>query len=67
MHEGQQALRDGVGYVYPHDDPEGIVAQQYLPDGSEDLTVYTPLERADERVVAERLAEIDRRLGKRRR
>ena len=42
VHEGQQALGDGVGYAYPHHAPDGVVAQQYLPDGAEQLILYEP-------------------------
>ena len=29
---GSRGLGHGVGYVYPHDDPRGVVTQQYAPD-----------------------------------
>ncbi|MGE0727861.1 MAG: replication-associated recombination protein A, partial [Acidimicrobiia bacterium] len=32
-YRGAEQLGHGVGYRYPHDDPSGWVAQQYLPDG----------------------------------
>ena len=62
--EGQRALGDGVGYLYPHDDPDGILPQQYLPDGAVGATVYVPGSHGAEAALAERLARIDRRLGK---
>ena len=31
-YQGAQKLGHGAGYDYPHDHPEGWVAQQYLPD-----------------------------------
>ena len=65
--EGDRDLGHGVGYGYPHDDPRGVVAQQYLPDGLEDVTVFTPRHIGDERDLAERLDRIDEILGKRER
>ncbi|HER42959.1 MAG TPA: replication-associated recombination protein A, partial [Candidatus Eisenbacteria bacterium] len=35
----------GEGYRYPHDDPEGIVDQEYLPSGLEGRRYYRPVER----------------------
>lgn len=32
----------GVGYRYPHDDPAGVVAQQYAPDVVLDRSYYQP-------------------------
>jgi putative ATPase len=61
---GQRALGDGVGYQYPHDHPDGILAQQYLPDEAVGATVYRPGEHGEEATLKERLAKIDRRLGK---
>jgi putative ATPase len=45
----------GVGYRYPHDDPEGRVAQQYRPEESEGRVYYEPSDHGAERGVAERL------------
>ena len=67
VHESQQALGDGVGYAYPHHAPDGVVAQQYLPDGAEQLILYEPGTSGDEATVAERVAAADQILGKARR
>lgn len=32
----------GVGYRYPHDDPEGVVSQRYLPDDLASADYYRP-------------------------
>lgn len=61
--EGQRALGDGVGYEYPHDHPDGILPQQYLPDDVT-TTVYSPGEHGEEAILKERLRKIDARLGK---
>jgi putative ATPase len=47
----------GKGYRYPHDDPRGWVAQQYLPDGMGDVRYYEPSDHGDEQEVARRMAE----------
>ncbi len=62
--EGQRAMGDGVGYLYPHDHPDGILAQQYLPDDAAQAIVYLPGEHGEESVLKERLRKIDGRLGK---
>jgi putative ATPase len=31
-YQGARGLGHGTGYVYPHDDARGVVAQQYPPD-----------------------------------
>jgi putative ATPase len=45
----------GVGYDYPHDDPEGWVRQQYLPDELVGRTYYEPSEHGREAEIAERM------------
>ena len=48
-------LGHGTGYRYPHDAPEGWVAQQYLPPGLEGHVYYEPSAHGEEREVAARL------------
>ncbi len=62
--QGDRDQGFGVGYVYPHDDPRGVVPQQYLPDGIEGAVLFTPQHRGAEAGLADRLAKIDRILGK---
>ena len=62
--EGQKAMGDGVGYLYPHDHPDGILQQQYLPDEAVGETVYLPGEHGEEAILKERLRKIDGRLDK---
>lgn len=61
---GQRAMGHGVGYVYPHDDPLGVVPQQYLPDAAVGEILYRPGDHGEESEVRERLRRIDRILGK---
>ena len=49
------AIGHGEGYRYPHDVPEGWVAQQYRPDEVEGHVYYEPSEHGQERGLAERL------------
>ena len=65
--EGQRQMGDGVGYLYPHDHPDGILAQQYLPDAAGEAIVYRPSAHGAEAELRERLDRIDRRLGKKER
>ncbi len=50
-YEGAKAMGNAVGYVYPHDDPKGVVKQQYMPDGLEDAVYYRPTEHGAERRI----------------
>src|SRR5580700_6212548 len=51
---GAQRLGHGDGYVYPHDRPEGIVAQQYAPDVVAARTYYEPTNHGMENRFSER-------------
>jgi putative ATPase len=57
---GAQRLGHGLGYDYPHDDPRGVVAQQYPPDELVGRDYYVPTSHGAERAVAERLARLRR-------
>ena len=56
---GAKQLGVGQGYLYAHDHPEGIVAQDYL---GVDKVYYQPTDRGYERELGERLAAIRARL-----
>lgn len=47
-HPGAARLGDGVGYLYPHDYPEGIVKQDYLPANLLGKNYYQPTDRGYE-------------------
>jgi len=47
-YRGARSLGHGDGYVYPHDDPEGWVDQQYRPDELQGRAYYEPSEHGDE-------------------
>ncbi|WP_430646358.1 replication-associated recombination protein A [Agromyces sp. GXS1127] len=57
---GAKRLGHGKGYAYPHDDPIGVVPQQYLPDPLKGAVYYTPTEHGNEREVSARLAKLRR-------
>jgi putative ATPase len=51
---GAKRLGHGQGYVYPHDRPEGIVAQQYAPDAVNGRVYYQPSSHGLEARFSER-------------
>jgi putative ATPase len=55
---GAKRLGHGAGYVYPHDTPEGIVAQRYAPDVVAGRTYYEPTSHGMEARFAERSGRI---------
>ncbi|WP_343939573.1 replication-associated recombination protein A, partial [Pseudonocardia zijingensis] len=57
---GAQKLGNAVGYRYPHGDPDGVLAQQYPPDGLVGRDYYRPTTRGAERALAERLPRLRR-------
>ena len=52
---GAKRLGHGEGYVYPHDRPEGIVAQQYAPDVVNGRAYYEPTSHGAESRFSERV------------
>jgi len=54
---GAKALGHGQGYLFPHDFPHGVVAQDYLPQGARG-GYYRPTGNGFEQRVSERLAAI---------
>lgn len=61
-----KALGHGKDYQYPHDHPDHIVDQPYLPDAIAGTRFYTPTEQGGEKLIKERLAWWERRLTSRR-
>ncbi|MEV1129468.1 replication-associated recombination protein A [Agromyces sp. NPDC049794] len=57
---GAKRLGHGKGYLYPHDDPIGVVTQEYLPDPLRGAVYYEPTEHGNERDVSARLAKLRR-------
>ncbi|MCA1905006.1 MAG: replication-associated recombination protein A [Desulfarculus sp.] len=53
-----QGLGYGRDYEYPHDHPDAVVDQQYLPDRLRGRRYYQPTDRGRERQIRERLREL---------
>ncbi|MET0887159.1 MAG: replication-associated recombination protein A [Mycetocola sp.] len=60
---GAKALGHGQGYLFPHDFPHGIVAQQYLPDQALGATYYEPTGNGFEHTIGSRMGAIERALN----
>jgi putative ATPase len=60
-----KGLGYGRGYEYPHDHPEALVGQQYLPDALRERRYYEPTDRGEERAIGERLRGWRTRAGTR--
>ena len=56
----------GDGYLYPHDFPDHIVEQDYLPEQLRNTRFYKPTGQGTEKTIGERLAWWRNRLSKRR-
>lgn len=48
----------GMGYRYPHEDPDGVVSQQYPPDELIGIDYYQPTTHGHERLVSERIGKL---------
>jgi putative ATPase len=57
-YSGAAKLGHGQGYQYAHDDPRGVVSQQYAPDDLAGREYYVPTDRGGERGMGERLARL---------
>ncbi len=57
-YSGAAKLGHAQGYRYPHDDPDGVVPQQYPPDGLAGVDYYRPTRHGTEREIASRLDKL---------
>jgi putative ATPase len=57
-YSGAAALGNAQGYRYSHDDPDGVVPQQYPPDELVGVDYYQPTGRGGEREIAGRLQRL---------
>jgi putative ATPase len=55
---GARSLGHGEGYVYPHDEPEGWVSQQYRPSEVAGNVYYVPSDHGAEAALATRLERL---------
>jgi len=65
-YSGAAVLGNAQGYKYSHDDPDGVVAQQYPPDELVGVNYYQPTGRGGEREMAARLDRLRAIIRKRR-
>jgi len=59
---GAKALGRGEGYVYSHDEPDGVAGQRLLPDAVRGSRFFEPSDRGWEAEAGRRLEEIRARL-----
>ncbi|WP_448850842.1 replication-associated recombination protein A [Corynebacterium sp. 335C] len=57
---GAKAIGNAVGYRYPHDDPRGVVEQQYPPDNVLDGVYYAPSDHGREKPIGEYIGRLRR-------
>ncbi len=57
-YSGAKKLGHGHDYRYAHDDPRGVVTQQYAPDDVDGRDYYEPGRHGHEAAVADRVARI---------
>jgi putative ATPase len=57
-YSGAAQLGHAQGYRYPHDDPDGVVAQQYPPEAISDVDYYRPTTHGAEREIVGRLEKL---------
>jgi len=57
-YSGAAALGNAQGYKYSHDDPDGVVPQQYPPDDLVGVDYYRPTGHGAEREIAMRLDKL---------
>ncbi|WP_290852615.1 replication-associated recombination protein A [Gordonia sp. (in: high G+C Gram-positive bacteria)] len=55
---GAKKLGNAVGYRFPHDDPDGVLAQQYPPDALVGVDYYLPTDHGFERELAPRVGRL---------
>ncbi len=57
-YSGAAALGNAQGYKYAHDDPDGVVPQQYPPDDLVGVDYYRPTNHGAEREISSRLDKL---------
>ena len=55
-YSGASRLGHGVDYIYSHDAPHHVAAQQYLPDDLVGTSYYEPTTNGNEAILTKRLA-----------
>ena len=60
-----KSMGHGDGYKYPHDYPDHIVEQRYMPDGLMEAAFYKPTAQGSEKVMGDRIRWWQERLKSR--
>ncbi|MGB6126508.1 replication-associated recombination protein A [Gordonia sp. (in: high G+C Gram-positive bacteria)] len=55
---GAKKMGNAVGYQFPHDDPDGVLAQQYPPDPLVGVDYYEPTDHGFERELGPRVGRL---------
>ena len=66
-YSGAEGLGNAIGYKYSHDDPDGVVPQQYPPEELVGVDYYQPTNHGAEREIAGLLDKLRAIIRKRRR
>jgi putative ATPase len=59
-YQGAAKLGNAQGYRYPHDNPDGVLAQQYPPDELRGVDYYRPTDHGHEREIGRRVDKLRR-------
>jgi putative ATPase len=59
---GARKLGRGMGYRYPHDEPDGVADQELMPEGLQGRRFYEPTDRGFEAELGRRLQALRRSL-----
>ncbi|MET8815578.1 replication-associated recombination protein A [Streptomyces sp. NPDC004549] len=65
-YKGAEKLGHAKGYIYPHDQPDAIAAQQYAPDALKNREYYTPTRNGAEARYADAVEWTRKHLGRKR-
>jgi putative ATPase len=57
-YSGAEALGNAIGYRYSHDNPDGVVPQQYPPDELVGVDYYQPTGHGNEREMTKRVERL---------
>jgi len=57
-YQGAAKLGHGQGYAYAHEDPDGVVAQQFAPDAVDRRDYYRPTDHGAETGMSQRLSRL---------
>jgi putative ATPase len=52
----RRVTKEGTGYLYPHDYPDGWVAQEYRPESTSGRVYYRPTNHGDEARIGRQMA-----------